>query len=444
MPYFLKRIFWLLPTLLFTSLLIFSISLSAPSSFTEPDSELNSNNNQISYPQWEQKQNQIKSSLDMNIPAFYLSLHSAALSDTLYRINHEVIKLNIRSWAFQSGNWKMINDIYAQIKSAIQSADSDQKADRYLDLLLIKDLDQLISRLRQFPELKIEAASASKKNSLSKYLPVIRWNGSNNKYHHWISSLLKLDLGRSLIDKRALAPKISKSLKWTISLSLSSLLLALLIAIPLAIAAAMNPMGLLDRLCNLIFFALYSVPVFWMASLLLIFLASKQYLHWFPSFGIGEIDPGMSFSQIFAIRSAHLFLPLVCWTYGSLAFIFRQLRGKLIEQSFTDYALTARAKGLSKWQIMWRHLFKNSQFPLITLLGASLPALIGGSFIIESVFSIPGMGKLSLDAFLQRDYPLIFNLSLLACCLTVFGIFLADLAYHYNDPRIKFQSRGNE
>ena len=111
----------------------------------------------------------------------------------------------------------------------------------------------------------------------------------------------------------------------------------------------------------------------------------------------------------------------------------------MIDSLEQDYSLTAKAKGLSNYQLAWKHAFKNSLFPLITLLGASLPGLIAGSFIIESVFSILGMGKLTVDAFLQRDFPLIHSISFLACALTILGIFLADIAYHFSDPRIKYK-----
>ena len=436
MNYFIKRLLWLIPTIFVLSLLIFGISLTAP---YLPDSQLEnyaSKSTNVDFLNYESRLDQYRKSTGTFAPAFYIRIYPASLSDTLYKISNPKVRASIEKWALDIGNWTATNALYARIKRDINVNPDD--ANELIALFENSNYNRLKSENAYFSSIVEDLDHSFTGNQWLNFIPSLSWNGSNNRYHQWIKGVLSFDLGRSMVDNRPLSQTIAYALKWTISLGMISLLIALLIAIPLAAKAASNPNGFTDRFCNVVFFGLYSIPLFWMASLLIIFFASVHYLHWFPSFGIGEVQEGMGFFDILSLRMSHLALPLICWTYGALAVIYRHMRAKLKEEIAKDYTLTARSKGLSNRAVIWKHAFRNSTFPLITMLGAILPGMIGGSFIIESVFSIPGMGKLTLDAFLQRDYPLIFNISFLACVLTVLGVFLADIAYYFADPRLKF------
>jgi peptide/nickel transport system permease protein len=443
MNYFFKRILWLIPTFFFLSLLIFGISLSAPYLADAQLEEYASRSSQQSFYKQETRLDQFRHNAGTFSPAFYMTLKPFSLSDTLYKISDPKVRASLKKWALDLGKWQPIDKLYQSIiKESL--INPDRSAELYA-LFDSNDLDQLKEKCDQMdlkPISQEVEAEIDNRSSILNFIPSISWYGSDNRYHHWISGLLSFELGNSIVNNRPISHSIANAMQWTLSIGLLSLLIALLIAIPLAAKAAENPDGLLDRFCNLIFFALYSIPVFWMATLLIIFFASVHHFQWFPSFGIGELNEGMNGFEIFLLRAKHLALPLICWTYGSMAVIYRHMRSKLKEEVSKDYILTARSKGLSYSKVIWLHAFRNSSFPLITLLGAVIPAIIGGSFVIESVFSIPGMGKLTLDAFLQRDYPLIFNISFLACVITVLGVFLADLAYHFADPRLKTMNHG--
>ncbi len=136
-------------------------------------------------------------------------------------------------------------------------------------------------------------------------------------------------------------------------------------------------------------------------------------------------------------RMWHLAMPLFCLTYGSLAFLSRYMRAGMLETLRKDYVRTARAYGFSERVVVWKYAMRNSLIPVVTLLGGLLPALIGGSVIIETIFSLPGMGRLAFEAVLSRDYPLIMGNVAIASLLTLAGHILSDLLYTLVDPRIK-------
>jgi len=443
MNYFIKRILLLAPSLFLLSLLIFAISLSAPYLPEAAMEEYANRSIPESFIEKEDKLDQYRIQHGTFAPPFYIAFHPLSLADTLYKISDPLVRSGLKRWALELGNWPPIGLLHQKINDAAQR-DSTRHY-QYYALFESESMDQLIQDGRALNPNMINAQLQTllqSPSTVGNLIPRFSWHGSNNRYHQWIGGLLSFDLGKSIVNGRPVSKTIAKALKWTLSLGLGSLLISLLIAIPLAVKTAQDPGGILDRFCQLIFFGLYSIPLFWMATLLLIFFASVHHLQWFPTFGIGEIETQMSAFEILRLRINHLTLPLICWTYGSLAILYRFMRAKLKEEMTKDYILAARSKGLSYQKTIWQHAFKNSAFPLITLLGASLPGLIGGSFVIESVFAIPGMGKLTLDAFLQRDYPLIFNLSFLACVATVLGVFLADLAYHRLDPRLNDRQNG--
>ena len=139
----------------------------------------------------------------------------------------------------------------------------------------------------------------------------------------------------------------------------------------------------------------------------------------------------------FGVRFQHFFLPVVCVTYGALAYITRQVRNSMLGILQSDYIRTARAKGLSERQVIWKHAFPNALFPLITMFGSILPSAIAGALIVELIFNIPGIGKLTIDSIYTKDWPIVYALLLLTAIMTVVGILLAYLLYAWADPRVQ-------
>lgn len=261
-------------------------------------------------------------------------------------------------------------------------------------------------------------------------------------YWEWVRKLLVLDFGISRKDGRPVSERIAEALPITLSLNIISMVIVYIISIPMGIVSALRKDTLYDRLTSLVLFILYSLPSFWVGLLLLLFLGGGEYLNLFP---LGGIISDWAADKPFLTRALdvmwHLVLPVITLTYGGFAFLSRYMRANLLEVINQQYILTARAKGLSNARVVFVHAFKNSLVPLVTLMASILPGLLGGSVIVESIFSIPGMGLLAFEAILARDIPVIMAIEAIAAVLTLMGILVADLMYGIVDPRIRLEAR---
>jgi peptide/nickel transport system permease protein len=255
-----------------------------------------------------------------------------------------------------------------------------------------------------------------------------------------LSGLLQGDFGKSLVDATSVNEKVNNAIYWTLLLSILSLLITFSIAVPAAFYSSFNPESILCKILDKLFFLFYAIPNFWIATLLILFFASGDYLNWFPTYGLGFVQDDYTTLQIIGLRIKHLTLPLIALSYGSIAFVYKQLKNSIQQELQKDYIITAKAKGLSTSAIMWGQLFKNASFPLITMLGGIIPALFSGSFIVEYIFAIPGMGKLSIDSILSRDFSTIYILLLIATFFSMVGLLIADVLYHFADPRVQLSS----
>jgi len=270
-----------------------------------------------------------------------------------------------------------------------------------------------------------------------------RWNGSANQYHLWMSDLLKLDFGKSFQDNRPVLEKIWERIPVTLYMSLASVILSYLIAIPLGIYSATHTFSKVDKTVTVILFILYSLPTFWIGTMAIIFFGGGDFLDWFPNAGLHSMDysPGDPFFSRTLDLGWHLILPIMATTYTSFAYLSRQMRASMLEVVRQDYIRTARAKGISERWVVYKHALRNSLIPIITILAGLLPALVGGSIIIETIFSIPGIGQLAFQALSARDYPVLLAEFTLSAVLTMGGILLADILYSVVDPRIAFTKR---
>ena len=271
--------------------------------------------------------------------------------------------------------------------------------------------------------------------------PQIKWHGTKNQYHNWFFGFLKGDFGNSYFDRQPVTDRIWSALHWTLLINLVSILLAYLIAIPLGVFSAGKVGSKFDKTTSLILYVLYAIPAFWLATLLIMFFASSDWLYWFPAGGVGSLDENFSTWQSFKNITWHLTLPIFCVTYVALTFITKQVRASMIDTLNQDYIKTAYVKGLSKTEVLWKHGFRNSLFPLLTMFANILPATIGGSVIIEIIFSIPGMGRLAYEGLFQQDWPLVFTITMLGAILSLIGNLLADISYTIADPRVSFSKR---
>jgi peptide/nickel transport system permease protein len=257
------------------------------------------------------------------------------------------------------------------------------------------------------------------------------------RYLTWLGRLGTLDFGTSFLDHRPVLTKIVERLPATLILNLASLLVALVLSIPLGLFAAVRQNTAFDKVSGTALYMMYSLPDFWVALLLILLFGVKLKL--LPFIGMESIHSGdYGFFQYWWDRFLHMILPTICLTYGSLAFLSRFVRGSTLEVVRQDYVRTARAKGLEENAIIYRHVFKNTLIPVLTLFGLLLPTLISGSVILESIFSWPGIGNLFFDSVLARDYPVVMGLSFITAVLVLVSTLLADLLYAWADPRVTY------
>jgi len=246
------------------------------------------------------------------------------------------------------------------------------------------------------------------------------------QYLGWLGDLARGDLGNSIRDRRPVSERIGERLPLTLILNGSALLVLLLVAVPLGAAAALQPNSRLDRWSATWSYTLYAIPVFWAALMLQRLFAVR--LGWLPLSGTGS--DGLPLIQ-------HLVLPVSCLSYGGVAYVSRFVRANLIESTPPEALRSARARGMTQLSILYRHGFRLAAVPLLTLAGFLIPAMIAGSVVVESVFQLPGLGTLFLDAAYQRDLPVLLAMTLLSGAATLAGIAFSDIAYSLFDPRVR-------
>ncbi len=257
------------------------------------------------------------------------------------------------------------------------------------------------------------------------------------QYLHWLKQILRMDFGRSFRDDRPVVEKILERIPVTLTLNLIGLLLVLALAIPLGIAGAAREGTFFDHAMTAFVFIGFSLPTFWLALLGIDFFGVR--LGWLPVSGLHSLGADRLPPAAWLLdTAAHLVLPIGIVLFGGLAGYSRYIRSSMLDVLRTDYIRTARAKGLSEKAVLYRHALGNALLPFITLLGLSIPGLISGSVILESIFAIPGMGRLYFDAVMSRDYPVIMGILVIGAFLTLLGNLLADIAYALADPRIRW------
>uniref|UniRef100_A0A7V5XI41 ABC transporter permease n=1 Tax=Thermodesulfobacterium geofontis TaxID=1295609 RepID=A0A7V5XI41_9BACT len=262
------------------------------------------------------------------------------------------------------------------------------------------------------------------------------------QYLNWLKGIVKLDFGKSFsLDQRPVWDKIKERLPITIFINACSLLLILLFSIPLGVYSAVKAGSTFDRITTIITFIGYAMPSFWLAIILMMIFGVKLQL--LPISGLHSTIgyDEMSLLQKILDWAKHLICPLFVATFGGMAGVLRYVRNSTYEVLKSDFILFARAKGLPERVIIYKHALRNALLPLITILGLSLPGLIGGSVIFETIFGIPGVGQLMWQAVMARDYPVIMANLFLISFLTLLGNFLADIGYALADPRIRLESK---
>jgi len=263
------------------------------------------------------------------------------------------------------------------------------------------------------------------------------------QYGFWLKNLVTLDFGESFKDNQPVWSKIAERLPITIQINILSIIIVYLVAIPLGLYSATHRNTRGDQMTTVAAFVLFAVPTVWAATMALVFVCGGDFFYLFPPGGLTSIDydPSWPLWKKIKDQAWHLFLPVVLLSYGGFAGLSRYMRASMLEVLGQDYVQVARAKGLKETVVVVKHALRNSLIPLVTMLAGLLPALIGGSVIIETIFSIPGLGQLGYESVRARDYPTVMALYSVSAVLTLIGILLSDLLLSVVDPRIAFGRR---
>lgn len=384
--YVLKRILWFIPTLFAVTVIGFILLANAPG---DPVNSLvmssNSGGNMQTAKDLEGQKKYWRNQLGLDLPLFYFSIQKLSEPDTLYKITDEIQLKKLKADLKNTGGFK-------------------------------------------------------------NYIPKITWYGYHNQYHRWLfggnnsKGIIRGDFGLSISKKEPVIAILKDKLIWSLFFSILSIILAYILSIPIGIRMAKDPESRFSKTTQFALFLLYSMPSFFMGALLLMLFANPDVLSIFPPSGIKPIEgyeDNASLITKFCDSLPYMILPLICYTYASLSFISRLTATSITEQLRLDYIKTARAKGLSEKTILWKHALKNSALPLITVFSSVFPGVIGGSVIIESIFTIPGMGLETVRAIISHDYPIVIAVITLSSVLTIFSYLLADILYAWVDPRIR-------
>ncbi len=256
------------------------------------------------------------------------------------------------------------------------------------------------------------------------------------QYWGWLKKVAVGDFGISFsTDQRPVIDKIADALPITLLLNALSLCLIMAAAIPIGVHSASHQYSAGDRITTVLVFLGFAMPTFWLALLCMMLFGVE--LGWLPISGLKSLDhDSLSFIGRVIDRVQHLILPVMVASVTSLAGLSRYMRSSMLEVVRQDYVVTARAKGLDERSVIYRHALRNALLPVVTILGLSIPSLIGGSVIFETIFSIPGMGRLFYDSVMQRDYTVVMGVLVIGAVLTLVGNLVADVMYAVVDPRL--------
>lgn len=467
--YVLRRLLIAMPTLFMVCVVVFAISKCAPGDPVED--AFGPNPVATGDPETEGIIYRNKAAqLGLDMPVFFFSVTTAAYPDSFWNIFPPDRRQKLAMLLEQTGNWATTRSYDTALNTALrllthlpdsipakpfltEKLRQLETADRFDRIqALLPAADSLAAAMVAIqPQMAVamdslSTAASRLQNQLlpfNRYIPRIHWYG-RNQFSHWMQALFKGQWGISKSEK-AVWPEIRTALYCSLAINLTAIVLAYLLAVPLGVEMARRKDKILDRWGKRSLFFLSAMPVFWMGGILVILLSTAI-------FGKPLIEsPYLSVEDHWVVGSESFFLwffgnlhkfvlPVTVLTLHALAIIAMQMRGGMLETLAMDYIRTARAKGVHENKVVWKHAFRNALFPIITIFGALFPALFTGSIVIETMFSYPGIGLKTQNAFVNHDLSTLSFILISAAVLSIVGNFIADMLYMATDPRVRFSA----
>jgi peptide/nickel transport system permease protein len=454
LQYLLKRIVLAIPALWLIATLIFLLSRLMPGAYGSQIVEIEGGfyskgdaaSRENTYRQFLRKTGQ-------DLPLFYFSLSPQPEPDTLHLIYPASKRHFLKRLSWQYGDWPSVAAFYKSLRIVQQEMTASQKTQLspYLQIMYQEPEPQQLSEAvaamaRVLPKQVLQksqlpqhtAALLDGRSQYAYLLPSLHWHGTANQYHRWLTGLAKGEFGTSYRDSRKVTTILAEAVSNTWWLLVFSMIVATLLALELAVLMIRKKGRTWRKLILPSLFLLDSVPLFVLAMLLLVLLASPAFLQLFPVYGMGYYSAAeLNWLQAGSQWLQFMALPLLCLILANLPYLTNQFYHALSATARQDYVRTARAKGLSESKVIRRHMLRNALLPVITLLSDFLPALVAGAVVIETIFAIPGIGRLLIDSVLARDYPVIMGIVVLVAIFKLLAHLLADLLYALADPRIR-------
>jgi len=461
---FRKLIFWICGILML-SILCFIILQSIPGDPVLARMQQQGIRHQDNQLAWQSKEYQSwRTKMKLDLPVFYFSILPATQPNSLLKITHPEHRRVVRNLSIKYGSpaevmaWHETNLLLVHslklekdnsesliLMEEIMSSENIEDNKRYYKSLLTQNISKPVLPLIEKSLLHFLNVKSNSQPLLS-FVPSIRWYGAENRFHFWLfgddqttsKGIMRGDFGSSYRDSKPVMAVLWPAFVTTSKLAIIVLFLLYFVSIPLGIKMAMpGSKKFTPYFVNLVF-ALYAMPSFWIALLMITFLCNPAFLNWFPAaYSFIEIDPDTPLLQQIALNIWYLILPVTCWSLAGIAFLSLQTFKKSNQLYHADFIKTARAKGLSEKSIARNHILPNAAIPAISLLGGIIPAAISGAIVIELIFSISGMGSLIFNSFQSRDYPVIMAVLLFAGIAALIGSGISDLLLAIIDPRVR-------
>lgn len=401
-------------------------------------------------------------------PVFYFSILPVCLSDSLRTIPEADVRQAMRNLSLITGNgqevWNYYNALLkfldaTYLRASIKAGEnlSRQRLMSEVHQLMRtaepSEIEKALHRLDTLPALplaefnKLKSAwqlAVAVPHPWRRYVPSVRWH-PDCRFHMWIwgtpeqPGLLRGSLGRSYRDGRPVAEVLAPRLGLTLLLSLLALWFAFSASLILTFVTQPWPQTL-SRILNAFLYGLYAIPSFVMGSLLIVFFTGGRFLDWFPSYGTGEWTEGLNLGQALRDNFAYFILPLFCWSYGALCYLFMQERRSLKEVESEPWFTALRAKGLPNTRMLIRHALPVILVPAVTLVGQLFPMLLGGAIVLEVLFSLPGMGELTYHAVIDGDTPVLLAVVWIGSFATLVSFLISDMLILRLDPRASFNT----
>ncbi|MFZ1704911.1 MAG: ABC transporter permease [Saprospiraceae bacterium] len=450
--YIVKRLFLLFPTLFIVCLIAFLLKNKVPGDSVEI--WLNNQGASIQDRGFKNTEyEKIYKQLSLHKPVFYFSILPHFYPDNIHSIilperRQTTKKLLSEGYRYHDIH-SFLMDIDSMLESKLNSKVVSQQNAAWKKLITFQQNPAtILQQIQKNPALAqnemlpfIHKVQSIEQNKVTFFWPTIRWYGLDNQFHKYLSSVIKFDFGTSLKDGQQVTYKLKKALLWTFFMILISSILLFMISIPLGLWSGRYENSLLDIWTERISILLYAIPVFWLASMLIIFFTSDEYsswLHIFPSVGTWYEYKDQGFLTSFISHAKQLILPVICLILNDFAFLIRFIKSSTIREKNLPYIKVAIAKGLTDQQVLFKHLLPNVSINIISVLIGMIPAAFAGSLIVEVIFNIPGMGRLLYNSILYSDWNVVYGILLVLSTLTILFNLIGDLLFVRLNPKIKY------